>query len=101
MDLKWLVPCLCCHHELWLFQEAKHLNGVCGQRAASYLMAAWANCLPELSGEDGSPGSLRGSEWTSTMLDWVDPKGKAVLVLAMPLSILRSGTGQKRITDTQ
>ena len=36
------------------------------------------------------------------MLDWVEPKGKAALVLVRPrFGILRSASGQKRITDTQ
>ena len=42
-----------------------------------------------------------GHEHTSTMLDWVEPKGKAALVLATPLNIFRSGPGQKRIADAQ
>ena len=40
-----------------------------------------------------------GTEKTSATFDWVEPKGKADLVLVMPLSILRSSPGQKRITD--
>ena len=42
-----------------------------------------------------------GTEWISTMLNRAEPKGKAALVLATPLSILKNSTGQKRITDTQ
>ena len=48
MDLKCRLSGLCCQSDIWLFQEAKHLNGVGGQHAASYFVAAWANWLPEL-----------------------------------------------------
>ena len=40
-----------------------------------------------------------GSECTFAMMDWVGPKGKAALVLAMLLSILRSTVSQKMVTD--
>ena len=39
-----------------------------------------------------------GGEHTSAMLDWVEPKGKAALVLVITLSILRGAPGQ---TDMQ
>lgn len=45
--------------------------------------------------------ALRGTEWTSVMLKWVEPKGKVALVLVRLLNILRSASGQKRISDTQ
>ena len=100
---KWHLRTSCCQWECWLFQEVKHFNGVCARRhVLSYMVAAWANWLPELRWWGQLPrDSLRGSEQASTMLDWAEAKGKATLVPAKPLSILRSSPGQKRITHAQ
>ena len=45
---KWRLVGVRCQRDLWPFQEAKHLNRVCEQCTASYLVATWANWLLEL-----------------------------------------------------
>ena len=71
--LKQKLPGLYCPHKLWLFQEAKHLNGVCEQRVT--------NCLMVQHRPDVYTGSLctahRGCEQTSAMMDWAEPKRQA------------------------
>ena len=76
----------------------KHLNEDCEQSTKSFSMATLTCCVLE----NGTVSMVhRGGEQTSAMLDWVKSKGRAALVLAMLLRILRSDSCQKRITDMQ
>ena len=76
----------------------KHLNGVCEQSATSCLLIIWTHCVPVAGAV--TMACRVGSKHTSTMLDMLEPKGKAaVLALAMLLSILKSVPCQKTLTD--
>ena len=44
--LKYRLSGLCCQHNLCLFQETEHLNGVCEQCATACLVAAWTGYVP-------------------------------------------------------
>lgn len=49
-------------------------------------MAILTHCVPRNGAV--SMARIAGSEQTSTMLDWAEPKDKVTLVQAMPLTIL-------------
>ena len=72
----------------------------------------WTECYNLFNGNTDllqpDPGSgpermaLKGKEWTSSnLLDWVEPEGKAAIVILISLSFLRSTSDQKIITDMQ
>ena len=56
-------------------------------------------CIPGAGA--GNMVHIAGGEGTSARLDWLVPKVKAVLVLAMALSMLRRALSQTIITDMQ
>ena len=93
------LVCASCMNSSGSFRRPSPWMGFVG----SVLQVTWWQHGPtgyqSWGGERGSHQAVSEAVKTSTMLDWVEPKGKASLVLAMPLSILRSGPGQNIITE--